>query len=66
MALLSMGFPGQERWRGLPFPPPGDIPDPGIKPASAVSPALQAGSVPLEPLGAPLFMDGGDYIIVYV
>ena len=33
----SMGFSRQEYWRGLPFPPPGDLPDPGIKP---VSPAL--------------------------
>ena len=30
-ASLSMGFPGQEHWSGLPFPPPGDLPDPGIK-----------------------------------
>ena len=39
-APLSMGFSSQEYWRGLPFPPPGDLPDPGIKPASPVSPAL--------------------------
>ena len=37
------GFPRQEYWSGLPFPPPGDLPDPGIEPASLVSPAL-AGS----------------------
>ena len=30
-ATLSMGFPRQEHWRGLPFPPPGDLPDPGIE-----------------------------------
>ena len=36
-APLSMGFFGQEYWRGLPFPPPGDLPDPGIKPASHAS-----------------------------
>ena len=36
-APLSMGFFGQEYWSGLPFPPPGDLPDPGIKPASRVS-----------------------------
>ena len=35
-----MGFPRQEYWRGLPFPPPGDLPDPEIKPASLTSPAL--------------------------
>ena len=36
-APLSMGFPRQEYWSGLPFPPSGDLPDPGIKPASLVS-----------------------------
>ena len=39
-APLSMGFPRQEHWSGLPFPPPGDLPSPGIKPESLVSPAL--------------------------
>ena len=39
-APLSMGFSGQEHWSGLPCPPPGDLPDPGVKPASLVSPAL--------------------------
>ena len=43
---LSMGFPRQEYWSGLPFPSPGDLPDPGIEPRS---PALQAGSLPSEP-----------------
>ena len=38
---LSMGFPRQEYWSGLPCPPPGDLPDPGIKPASIMSPALE-------------------------
>ena len=42
---LTMGFPRQESWRGLPFPSPGDLPDPGIKPES---PALQADSLPTE------------------
>ena len=37
---LSMGFSRQEHWNGLPFPPPGDLPDPGIKPESPVSPTL--------------------------
>ena len=32
--LQSMGFSRQEYWSGLPFPPPGDLPDPGIKPTS--------------------------------
>ena len=39
-APLSMRFSRQEYWSGLPFPPPGDLPDPGIKPASRMSPAL--------------------------
>ena len=46
---LSMEFPRQDYWSGLPFPPPGDLPDPEIKPASPVSPALQADSLPTEP-----------------
>ena len=37
---LSVGFPRQGYWSGLPFPSPRDLPDPGIKPASPVSPAL--------------------------
>ena len=41
---LSLGFFRQEYRGGLPFPPPGDLPDPGIEPASPVSPALQADS----------------------
>ena len=40
---LSMGFSRQEYWSGLPCPPPGDLPDPGIKPASFMSPALAGG-----------------------
>ena len=42
-ALPSMGVSGQEYWSGLPFPPPGDLPDPGIEPMSFVSPALASG-----------------------
>ena len=38
---LSRRFSRQEYWNGLPCPPPGDIPDPGIEPASSVSPALR-------------------------
>ena len=36
----SMGFPRQEYWNGLPFPPAGCLPDPGIEPESPVFPAL--------------------------
>ena len=42
---LSMGFSRQEYWSGLPCPPPGDPPDPGMEPRS---PALQADSLPSE------------------
>ena len=44
-APLSMGFSRQEYWSGLPFPSPGDLPEPGIKPGS---PALQADSLLTE------------------
>ena len=40
-ASLSTGFSKQEYWSGLQCPPPGDLPDPGIKPASLKSPALE-------------------------
>ena len=49
-APLSMGFSRQEYWSGLPFPSPGDLPDPGIEPRS---PALQADDLPSEPPGKP-------------
>ena len=42
-APLSMGSSEQEYWTGLPCPPAGDLPDPGIEPASLVSPALTGG-----------------------
>ena len=42
-APLSVGFPRQEYWSGFPFPPPGGLPSPGIKPASLTSPALAGG-----------------------
>ena len=42
-APLSMGFPRQEYWSGLPLPPPGDLPNPGIEPTSSVSLALAGG-----------------------
>ena len=46
----SMGFSRQEYWSGVPFPPPRDLPDPGIKPRS---PTLQADALPSEPPGKP-------------
>ena len=47
-APLSMGFSRQEYWSGLPFPSPGDLPNPGIKPGS---PAWQADALSSEPPG---------------
>ena len=49
-ASLSMVFSRQEYWSGFPFPSPGDLPNPGIKPES---PTLQADSLPSEPPGKP-------------
>ena len=49
-ASPSMEFPRQEYWSGSPFPSPGDLPDPGIKPRS---PALQEDALPSEPPGKP-------------
>ena len=51
-APLSMGFPRQEYWSGLPFASPGDLPDPGIEPRS---PTLQADTLTSEPPGKPTF-----------
>ena len=53
-APLSMGFYRKGYWTGLPFPSPGDVPDPGVKPRS---PALQADSLLSEPPGKPSFTD---------
>ena len=50
-ASQSMGFSRQEYWSGLPFPSPGDLPDPGIEPGS---PALEADALPTEPPGKPI------------
>ena len=46
---LSMGFSQHGNWRGLPFPPPGDIPNPGIKLTSPASPALAGRLFTAEP-----------------
>ena len=52
-APLSTGFSRQEYWSGLPFPSPGDLPNPGIEPGS---PALQTDALPSEPPGKPLLL----------
>ena len=48
-----MGFSRQEYWSGVPFPSPGDLPDPGIEPKS---PAMQADALPSEPPSIFLFV----------
>ena len=49
-AALSVGFPRQDYWSGLPFPSPGDLPDLGIEPTSLV---LAGGSFAAQPPGEP-------------
>ena len=61
-APLSVGFSRQEYWSGLPFPPPGDLSNPGIKPISLASPALQVDSLPLSYQGSP---SNGIHFIFY-
>ena len=53
-ASPSMGFSRQEYWSGVPFPSPGDLPNPGIKPGS---PSLQADTLPSEPPGKLLLVN---------
>ena len=50
----SMGFSRQEYWSGLPFPSPGDLPDPGIEPVSS---ALEGDALTSEPPGKPLLIE---------
>ena len=52
-APLSMRFPRKESWSGLPFPAPGDLPDPGIEPTGLVSTVLETDSLQLVSLGKP-------------
>ena len=54
-APLSMGFPRQEYWSGLPFPTPGDLPNPGIKLVSPAYPALAGRFFITEPPGKTIF-----------
>ena len=60
---LSMGFSRQEYWSELPCPPPGDLPHSGIEPTLPVSPALQADSLPTEPLGEHILYLGDSQIL---
>ena len=60
---LSMGFFRQEYWSGLPCPPPGDLPDPGIEPVSLMSPALAGRFLTTSTTSeAPLYV----YTLIYV
>ena len=59
-APLCMGFSRQEHWSGLPFPTPGDLPNPGIELKSITSLHWQVGSLPLVPPGKPSII-----IIIY-
>ena len=52
-APLSMRFSRQEHWSGLPFPSPGDLPDPGMEPEFPASPALAGRFFTIKPLGKP-------------
>ena len=53
-APLSVGLSRQEDWSGLPYPPPGDLPNSGIKPMFLRTLALAGVSLPLVPTGKPL------------
>ena len=61
---LSMGFPRQEYWSGLPFLSPGDLPDPRVEPTS---PVLQADFLPLSYRGSPnTYIATLLYIYIYI
>ena len=53
-APLSMEFSRQEFWSGMPFPTPGDLPDPGIEPVSLASPALAGRFFTIAPSRKPI------------
>ena len=58
-----MGFSTQEYWSGLPCPPAGDLPDPGIQPMSLAAPALKADSIPLSHQGSPIKICTSDLMV---
>ena len=65
-AHLSMGFPRQEYWSGLPFAPRGHLPNPGIKPASPVSPKLADRFFTTEPPGKPWLNNADKKLIIEI
>ena len=64
-ASLPMVFPRQENWSRLPFSSPRDLPNPGIKLASLLSPALAGGFFPTEPPGKPHLFDFPSLLFSY-
>ena len=62
----SMRFSRQEYWSGVPFPSPGDLPDPGIEPMSLIAPALQMDSLPLAPARKPHNRDNCGKELLYM
>ena len=65
-APLSMGFPRQEYWSGLPCPPPGDLPDPGIRPASLMSLASAGGFFTTNTTWKPKMVSTKHKIILFL
>ena len=65
-APLTVGLFRQEYWSELPFPPPGALPDPGIEPATPVSPASAGGFFTTEPPGKPRIKLNGCLQLKYV
>ena len=64
-APLPMEVFRQEYWSGLPFPPPGDLPDPGIESASLASPAFAGRFFTTVPLGKPFhFIYSSVYVLI--
>ena len=61
-APLFIGFPWQEYWSGLPFPSPGNLPNPGIELESS---ALQADSLPLSHQGSPYHLQSRAYAVYF-
>ena len=60
-ASLSMGLSQEEYWSGLPFPCPGGLPDPGIKPTSPAAPALLGRFFTTVPSGNPCYLVTSTY-----
>jgi len=65
-APKSMGFLRREYWSRLPFPPPGDLPDPGFGPVSPVTSALQTILSHPEPLGKSMMNDNWEDIVRFI